>query len=241
MSLPGSRPAKAPERALRSGHHGLPREVVAATQRDRIIDAFIQVVADRGYQRTTVVAVCKEAGVSSKTFYVHFTDKESCFLSAYDLGVEQLMGGLRERCRRNDPWPERLRLGLGRLLEDLAAAPAFARAGVVEVNAAGPAAIQRLTAVLSSCAGFFSDAPWDDSLPDVRESVVSAVVGGIYTRVYGYVVDGDTARLPELLPVLMYFSLLPFVGSTEAAKELAGGKVRKAPHRDQAQGDVVHP
>jgi AcrR family transcriptional regulator len=220
VSLPGVRSARAPERALRSGHHGLAREIVASTQRERIVDAFVQVVAERGYQRTTVIAVCKQAGVSSKTFYVHFADKQDCFLSAFDQGVEALMGGVTEACRQEGPWVDRMRAGLSRLVSDLARAPAFARMAVVEVNAAGPDAVDRLSQVLSSLGRFFDDATWDEHLPDVKDSLVPAVVGGVYTRIYRYIMEGMVDRLPELVPVLMYFVVLPFAGGEVAAAEL---------------------
>ncbi|HZD64511.1 MAG TPA: TetR/AcrR family transcriptional regulator, partial [Acidimicrobiales bacterium] len=239
MSLPGTRPARTPERALRSGHHGLSRETVASTQRDRIIDAFVQVAAERGYQRTTVVAVCKQAGVSSKTFYVHFADKEDCFLAAYDLGMDQLLGEVRQVCAAGDTWPDRLAAGLSRLLSELAAAPAFARMAVVEVNAAGPAAIDRLTAALRACQAFFADAPWDSRLPDVKEGLVSAVIGGVYTRIRAAVVSGDAAHLPDALAELRYFSLLPFVGRDAAAEGLVGQAGDPAP--GGAQGAPLGP
>lgn len=223
---------------------------MVTTQRERIIDAFVQVVAERGYARTTVAGVCKEAGVSSKTFYVHFTDKEDCFLSAYDLGIEMLMGAMGRAYATPGPWPARLRAALGTLLEILASEPSFARVAVVEVNAAGPRAIDRLTSVLRGLMAYFDEAEdvgeheaEDEDVggqgsadggepggyPDPRRlgvpaevtaSLVPAVIGGIYVRIYAYVVEGAASRLPELLSPLTYFALLPFIGQVEAAREL---------------------
>jgi len=247
VTLPGVRPARAPERALRSGHHGLPRDLVATTQRERIIDAFVQVVAERGYQRTTVVGVCKQAGVSSKTFYVHFADKEDCFLAAFDQGLEALMGGVREACRPELAWVDRMRAGLSRLLSDLARAPAFARMAVVEVNAAGPDAVDRLSRALSSFGRFFDDAAWDERLPDIKDGLVPAVVGGAYTRIYRYIMEGRADQLPELVPLLMYFVVLPFAGGDAAAAELmplrapmASAGAARAGRRGGARADQGH-
>src|SRR4051794_32391335 len=82
-------------RSLPRGPHGLAREVVAASQRGRLIDAIAHVVAEKGYARTTVADVIERAGVSRKTFYEHFRDKETCFLAAYDTGVEVLLATMR--------------------------------------------------------------------------------------------------------------------------------------------------
>ncbi|MGH9074128.1 MAG: TetR/AcrR family transcriptional regulator, partial [Acidimicrobiales bacterium] len=186
----------------------------------------VQVVAERGYQWTTVAGVCKQAGVSSKTFYVHFEGKEDCFLSAYDLGVELIMASLQQTCAGPAPWAARLHQGLTVLLDTLADSPAFARMSVVEVNAAGPRAIRRLTGVLSRCRAFFDGAGWDGPVPDLTDTILPAVIGGIYTRIYGYVVEGRIRDLPELAPVLTYFALLPFVGREAASEGLAGAPGR---------------
>ena len=85
-----------PATRLPSGRHGLTREAVVASQRSRLIDAMAQVVAERGYPATTVADVVERAGVSRRTFYEQFADKEACFLAAYDVG---LTAGLEEMVR----------------------------------------------------------------------------------------------------------------------------------------------
>src|SRR5882724_3806888 len=64
---------------LPSGRHGLAREAVVASQRGRLLDAMAEVVAEKGYQATTVADVVERAGVSRRTFYEQFPDREACF------------------------------------------------------------------------------------------------------------------------------------------------------------------
>src|SRR5215218_6805837 len=78
-------------RALPRGPHHLARDEVMASQRGRMLDAMAQVVAEKGYGAATVADVIERAGVSRKTFYEHFRDKEACFLAAFDTGVEILL------------------------------------------------------------------------------------------------------------------------------------------------------
>ena len=59
-------------------------------QRTRLLDATLGVVAEEGYRSLTVRRVCARAGVSNKTFYDLFSDREDCFLAAFDHGVELL-------------------------------------------------------------------------------------------------------------------------------------------------------
>ena len=51
-----------------------------------------QVVAEKGYPATTVADVVERAGVSRRTFYEQFQDKEACFLAAYDVGLAVVLG-----------------------------------------------------------------------------------------------------------------------------------------------------
>ena len=80
-------PAPAPPRRplpLPRGHQKLPRSFVDRYQRERILQAVIELAADGGYAGVTVPEVVATAHISNKTFYDHFTDKHTAFLAAYD-------------------------------------------------------------------------------------------------------------------------------------------------------------
>ncbi len=216
-AIPGSRPATAPERLLPRGRHDLPREVVAHTQCDRLIDAMAQTVAVKGYAGTSLNDVCVAAGVSTKAFYEHFTDKQACFLAAFDRGVELLSESVMSAYQRPGTWTERIHRCLGTLLDILAAEPAFAALAVVEVMAAGPRAVRRRSALLDGFTALFADAPRGSPAQPAPPVVVRAVVAGIYGIIFDHVVDGRVGELPQRLPELSYFTLAPFVGQPTAA------------------------
>ena len=52
-------------------------------QRERLIDAMIDLAAARGYRFASVARVSRAAGVSTQTFYELFADREACLLAAY--------------------------------------------------------------------------------------------------------------------------------------------------------------
>src|SRR2546430_485761 len=81
----------------------------AASQRGRLVEAMAQVVAEKGYPATTVADVVERAGVSRRTFYEQFADKEACFLAAYDVGLSAVLGRIREavEVRLHAGWRER--------------------------------------------------------------------------------------------------------------------------------------
>jgi|GEM_PF-4729498 len=70
-------------RRLPSGSHGIPADVVARNQRERLVAAIAEECAEVGYAEATVAAVAKRAGVSSLTFYKQFKGKRECMLAAH--------------------------------------------------------------------------------------------------------------------------------------------------------------
>jgi AcrR family transcriptional regulator len=217
--IPGSRSATDPSRQLPRGRHDLPREFIAKTQRDRLIDAMARTVSVKGYAGAALVDVCSAAGVSTRAFYQHFADKETCFLAAFDRGVMLLQGAVGDAYSEPASWPGRIRRGLDELLRLLAAEPAFATLAVVEVLAAGPVARSRRRLLLEAYAAFFADAPIPPGAPD---GVVAAVIAGVYGVIYDYVSTGRTAELPDRLPALTYLVVVPFLGPAAASAAAAG-------------------
>ncbi len=62
-----------------------------ASQRERLIDAFIELSAREGSQAVTVLQISSRAGVSSATFYEQFANKQDCLLAAYRTAAERLL------------------------------------------------------------------------------------------------------------------------------------------------------
>ncbi len=81
---------------LPPGSHGIPADVVARNQRERLVAAMAEVCAERGYAEASVAEVAKQAGVSSLTFYKQFAGKRDCMLAAH----RQLLGRLLEEVDR---------------------------------------------------------------------------------------------------------------------------------------------
>src|SRR5258707_8565868 len=75
---------------LPSGYTGLPRELVEASQRQRLLHGVTVTVADKGFGTVTVAEISARAGVSKRTFYEHFPDKLACFLAAHELGCQAM-------------------------------------------------------------------------------------------------------------------------------------------------------
>src|SRR5437660_10761980 len=127
-------------RSLPRGRSHLPREVVLVSQRERLIEATVEVVGTNGYAPTSVADIIKVARVSRTTFYEQFHDKEQCFIATYEEGARAHLEHVRATAKHATGSMQRLQAGVRGYLEVLAREPAFARVVLVEVLAAGPGA-----------------------------------------------------------------------------------------------------
>ena len=128
-------------RALPKGRHNLPPHVVRASQRERLLEAMLQSVAERGYAATSVPQVVADARVSRNAFYALFTDKIECFLAVCDELGSELLESLTSIA--SEDWVQQLRDGMSLYLRFWAERPAFARAYFIELPAVGPRAVEQ--------------------------------------------------------------------------------------------------
>jgi AcrR family transcriptional regulator len=192
-----------------------------------MIDAMAETVAEKGYAATTVADVVARAGVSRRTFYEHFADREDCFLAAYDAGVEIMLDHLVAQAAADEggSWRERVRRGVRAYLEILAAEPAFARTFLIEVLAAGPRALARRAEVHERFVGLLREQAAlarqeHPELPELPDAVFTAIVGGVNEVVSTWIRDGRGDRLTELEPALTYLQLALLAGPRVAAAEV---------------------
>jgi|ERR671930_473696 AcrR family transcriptional regulator len=204
-----------PGEPLPRGPHRLPRDVVVRSQRSRMLHALVEVVASKGYHAATVADIIGRAGVSRTTFYQQFKDKQDCFLVAYQRGADAHWRSVVEAVASAGDPPERLRRNLRAYLGELVEHPAAARAFLLEVAAAGPAALairerlrQRYAGLLRQLYGHFRER--DARLPELPQEVFRAAVAAVDELVVREIAEGRLARLAELEPVAVYLELALF-------------------------------
>ncbi|MBB4663337.1 TetR/AcrR family transcriptional regulator [Conexibacter arvalis] len=198
--------------------------------------AVAEAVAEQGYATTTVADIIARARLSRRTFYEHFTDKEECFLAAYDTVVEQMLAGVGKAYEGGgSEWTRRVYEGLEAFIQYLVDEPAFARMCIVEVVAAGPEARGRRDAAMRVFVEFLepgrAEAPNGVVVPELAADIV---VGGIYEIIYTRLLRDAAGELLEMLPELVYCALVPFVGHEAAAEAVRANEARKAQERAES-------
>jgi AcrR family transcriptional regulator len=106
-------------------------------QRAKLLEAMVQVVAEKGYAAATVADAVRLAHVSRGTFYELFESKQQCLATAYKLGVEVLDKRIAEAVKDARDWREEIRLGLRAYLHTLREEPRFAHVHLLEWEALG--------------------------------------------------------------------------------------------------------
>jgi AcrR family transcriptional regulator len=194
---------------LPRGRHAASRKVVWESQRERLLAAMADAVAEKGYARVAVADVIQRAGVSRKTFYEQFANKEECFLAAYDVCVDLLLEGIDEALSAAAPdWLTGMSAGTRVYLETMEANPSMARTFLIEALAAGPVALARRAIVHERFAALLARAHTAarqelPQLPELQPYVFRACVGAINELVTDHVARSGTDGLTELAgPIL---------------------------------------
>jgi AcrR family transcriptional regulator/DNA-binding MarR family transcriptional regulator len=195
---------------------------VTELQRARLLDAAFSVVFEDGYRRMTARRVSGRAGVSNKTFYDLFSDREDCFLAAFDHAVDELEAVVLPAWEGEKEWAAGIRAGLAALLEFLDGEPALRRLVFVEALGAGPRVLERRVRVLGVLEGAVdrgrAGVKAGRGLPPLTaEGVVGAAFSVIHTRL----LEKRPESLTGLLNPLMATIVLPYRGPAAAARELS--------------------
>jgi AcrR family transcriptional regulator len=205
---------------LPPGPHGLSRAFVARNQRERILAAVADATADGGYSETSVEDIIARAGVSRRTFYDIFKNKQDAFLAAYDEAVRRLLWGVRDASSEEDlDFADRITAALGAFLAALVQSPSFGRMCVVEVLAAGPEAVRRRNDAMATFAALIREYALEHLGSEPASPIAAELlVGGIYETVYSRLADGQVGELEGLLPELVYAVLVSYLGEAAAAE-----------------------
>jgi AcrR family transcriptional regulator len=215
---PASEPPSTSPR-LPAGRHGLPREFIAQNQRERIITAMVDTVAERGYNASTVAHITKAASVSRRTFYEHFADKEACFLAAYEMIADHIRDSMQVAAEAFEEWPQKVRAALGTMLRFLAGEPELARVCMIEPIAAGGEIAARYRASMQGFVEILKagrpEHSGDRALPEATEATL---IGGIVSLIVREINANRAEGLEELLPDLVELTLAPYIGGEEASR-----------------------
>ena len=205
---------------LPHGPHRLQPDEVVLNQRARIHGALIEAVAHDGYDGTSVKRVIELAGVSRRSFYEQFANKEDCFLVTFDLIVRRELQQIRRAyLAAEGPLEQRARAAFERVAETI---EQDRKAGILVVLAApqaSAAGLLRLRAGARACEQMlgrsFAESADAVALP---VPIVRAIVGGLQGVAASALRDPCATHDLDLAEEMLRWTLL---FQTPAAEDLA--------------------
>lgn len=212
LHTPGS-PTRA--RGGREGGH------VAEMQRRRLLLAFTEVLAEDGLEDAGIGRVCKRAGVSRRTFYDLFEDREACFLAVLENAVERISQSVLPAYERNGRWRDRMRGALTSLLAFFDEQPALARVCLIETLKAGPAVAQHRRRILDVLTRAVDEGRFESKASDGPPALTAqSTVGGALSVVHARLLEENAGLLIKLVNPLMSMIVHPYLGPVAARREL---------------------
>jgi AcrR family transcriptional regulator len=218
-----------------SVHNGVSRQGahVIEMQRRRLLGAVVELACEGGVQTVSVAIICGRAGVSRRTFYDLFLEREDCLQAAFADAVETARQAVIEAVassegddktrghRRGSDWSERVRAALTTLLSMFDQEPGLARLLIVDGPGFGPKALELRGEVLGQAARLIDEGcaearPGREPPPLTAEGTVGAVLSVIHTRL----LQPDPHSLTQLVGSLMALIVHPYLGPVAARREL---------------------
>jgi AcrR family transcriptional regulator len=191
------------------GRHGVPAAVVSRVQRERLLEAMVVVCAEVGYHEASVERVIAQAGVSRRTFYDLFEDRESCFIAAYDEIMTHVITLIVEAFAKPDSLEPRMKRALDAFFEFCIEEPEAARICVVEVLAAGSRARARRDQAIARLTELVEESLRDELDEELSPLAARALIGGVHELIYLRIDRGEMAMLPALAREIVDAQMVP--------------------------------
>jgi AcrR family transcriptional regulator len=215
-------------------------EGVVEIQRARMLTAMTEVACERGPANVTVAHVVERAGISRRTFYELFEDREECLLAALEDAIARASRYVLDGYDSGARWAERIRMALAGLLSFVEEERGAGWLLIVGSLGAGSSALERRRCVLAQMIAVIDEGRTEAKAgQDLPSLTAEGVVGAVFSVIHGRMVEGDHGRLVELLNPLMGMVVMPYLGPAAARRELQKPVPESTPQPVRVSGDPL--
>jgi AcrR family transcriptional regulator len=186
-----------------------------------MLTAMVQEISERGAANVSVAHIVERSGVSRRTFYEIFHDREDCFLATFDDALKRVTAIVLPAYEAPGAWQVKLRAGLIALLECMEHDRATGRLLIVESLAAGPKALKRRHDVIVQITPIIEQGSRETRTTDPTPSLTAeGIIGGALSVLHARLATDHPDDLLDLLGPLMSMIVLPYLGPATARKEI---------------------
>jgi AcrR family transcriptional regulator len=211
------------------------------TTRERLLDAAIEMFAERGYAATGVDALCRRAGVAKTGLYWEFQNKVGLLNAVIDHVVGEWVDQIRETVRTGGSPRERLDLALAAMRKKIKERPEIFRVLLVvlaERSQVDDEAREALRRFYTSAHGALV-AGIQESVGNILPSeelgvicdLVLAMIEGVFLRAQIYA-DQDIDRLFAMVRSAILLLVRELVANTQGQTTLSGRVMELARPRE---------
>lgn len=196
-----------PPGPLPRGPHTLGHDAVIASQRRRLLDAMAHSIATSGLSTTSVADVVRLAGVSRKTFYELFANKQDCYRATVDHAASVLEHAMATQPADTGTLARRLDDHYSNLCATLASMPDYTRAFVTATAEPDPyvqacQARWRSRATTWLTETYLATSPAATSPAALHPAVSRAVVGATDVLIIEHITTHGPDGLLDVAPTL---------------------------------------
>jgi AcrR family transcriptional regulator len=170
--------------------------------RNRLLEGMAHAVAAKGYADSTIADIVREASVSRRTFYEHFSTKAECLIALYEAASYNALKVLRDAIDPRHEWQAQVEHALGAYLGRMAQNPVLMRTLFIEILGLGSEGLAARRRVNQHIADFMLGVVNQGAAPGqpaLSAGMATALVGGINELILEYIEQDRVAQLPELV------------------------------------------
>jgi len=170
----------------------------------RLLQGMAQAVAAKGYADTTIADIVREAAVSRRTFYEHFSTKTECLIALYETASRLALQAVSEAFDPAQPWHAQVEQAMTAYFDYLAQDPVLLRTLFVEILGLGMPGLAARRRVNDEIANFIqvainSSGTEGGPAAHLTSEMAMTVVGGINELVLQAIEQERAGDLRELV------------------------------------------
>lgn len=193
---------------------------VSAMQRSRLLAAAAGAVAELGWDGATIGSIAERAGVSRRTFYELFENRDECLVAVLQNAVARITERITAAGLSGSSWRERVRGGLWAILCFFDCQPMLARICLVESRRSDGIVLDYRQRIVEQLVELVDQGRDEVSgSANVAALTAQGVVGGIFEVLYTRLVSGDGGPLRDLTGELAGMVVMPYLGVAAAHRE----------------------
>jgi AcrR family transcriptional regulator/DNA-binding MarR family transcriptional regulator len=191
-----------------------------ATQRDRLVAAMGELTAELGLGAVGVHHVCQRAGVSRRTFYELYTDRDACVVDMHEVAFGRLRDHIAEAvAAAGRQWEDRAVAATQALFGAWEADRVLAQLCLVSSVSGHGEALKLRRAMIDQIAELLTDPPRQ---PLMEAAVLNTAIVGVWGLAFARLTEDPDKSIADLAGVAIYILLAPFAGRRHAAARSAG-------------------